>query len=64
MPYKDCATNPDPERGWSPNRAKGLGRSLIEALDGVAGYLRMEGEFWREFGEEDAFVLPRLPEGL
>ena len=45
--------NPDPERGWSPMRAKGLGRSLVKAL--------MEGEFWREFGEDDVFVLPRLP---
>ena len=58
MPYKDCATNPDPDVGFSPNRAKQLGRNLLEALDGVQPYLRAEGEFWCEFGAEDRYVVP------
>mmetsp|Transcript_1478 Transcript_1478/g.2623 ORF Transcript_1478/g.2623 Transcript_1478/m.2623 type:complete len:176 (-) Transcript_1478:143-670(-) len=58
MPFKDCATNPDPERGFSPDRAKNLGRNLVEALGDVYPYLRAEGEFWSAFGEEDAYVVP------
>ncbi|KAL3802227.1 hypothetical protein HJC23_001771 [Cyclotella cryptica] len=58
MPYKDCATNPDSEGGFGPLRAKRLGRSLVEALDGVAPFLRAEGEFWSVFSEEDRYVEP------
>ena len=58
MPYKDCETNPDPEKGFSPLRAKQLGRNLVEALDDVHPYLRAEGEFWSNFNDEDAYVAP------
>lgn len=58
MPYKDCETNPDPDKGFSPSRAKQLGRNLVEALVHVHPYLRAEGEFWSAFGEEDAYVEP------
>lgn len=61
MPYKDCATNPDPEYGFSPGRAKQLGRDLVEAINDVSPYLRVEGNFWNEFGEEGRFVVPRKP---
>ena len=58
MPYKDSATNPDPNVGFSPNRAKQLGRNLLEALDGVHPFLRAEGEFWTSFSEDDQYVVP------
>jgi len=58
MPFKDCATNPDPERGFSPDRAKNLGLNLVEALSDVYPYLRAEGEFWSAFSKEDAYVVP------
>ncbi|KAL3804518.1 hypothetical protein HJC23_002557 [Cyclotella cryptica] len=61
MPYKDCATNPDPDCGFSPQRAKKLGRDLVDALSGVSTFLRAEGEFWSEFSSEDSFVSPREP---
>ena len=40
MPYKDCKTNPDPERGWSPARCKALGASLLDAIAASRPYLR------------------------
>lgn len=58
MPFKDCISNSDPDRGWSPNRARMLGRSLIDALTHVYPYLRLEGEFWKELSAEDAYVVP------
>lgn len=58
MPYKDCETNPDPSVGWSPDRSKHLGSSLIEALDGMHGYLRAEGQFWTVFNDGDEYVEP------
>jgi murein tripeptide amidase MpaA len=58
MPFKDCLTNPDPERGWSPNRSRMLGRSLVDALAYIHPYLREEGEFWKTLPTEDAYVLP------
>lgn len=61
MPYKDCHTNPDPEYGFSPGRAKQLGRNLVEALEDVAPYLRAEDRFWSGFDEEDCFVVPKTP---
>ena len=33
MPFKDCETNPDPDKGFSPERAKSLGRNLVEVLN-------------------------------
>lgn len=32
MPFKDAQINPQPEWGWSPGRAKHLGRACMEAL--------------------------------
>ena len=59
MPFKDCATNPDPKYGWSPNRCRMLGASVLEPLLYIHPYLRAEGEFWKEFPEEDAYVRPQ-----
>lgn len=58
LPYKDCATNPDPERGFSIERCKKMGSNLVEALVDVHSYLRAEGEFWSGFSEEDQYVVP------
>jgi len=65
MPFKDCLSNPDPDRGWNPARSKMLGASVLEPLLYVGKYLRMEGEFWKDvakdegvFGEEDKYVRP------
>jgi murein tripeptide amidase MpaA len=58
MPFKDCLSNPDPEYGWSPNRSRILGASVVEALAYVQPYLRASGEFWTELPAEDAYVRP------
>lgn len=58
MPFKDCLTNPDPERGWNPNRSRLLGASVVEALIYVHPYLRDESEFWKSLPEDDAYVTP------
>ena len=58
MPYKDCETNSDPSVGWSPERSKQLGSSLVETLDSMQPYLRAEGEFWTEFSDDDHYVEP------
>ena len=58
MPFKDCMSNPDPERGWSPARAKQLGSSLLDALAYVHPYLRVDGEFWTNFLPDDEYIRP------
>jgi murein tripeptide amidase MpaA len=58
MPFKDCLSNPDPDFGWSPNRSRKLGASVLEALAYVQPYLRASGEFWTELPSEDAYVRP------
>jgi murein tripeptide amidase MpaA len=58
MPFKDCLTNPDPERGWNVNRSRMLGASVLEALVYVHPYLRDESEFWKSLPEDDAYVAP------
>ncbi|GKY96557.1 hypothetical protein MPSEU_000615300 [Mayamaea pseudoterrestris] len=58
MPFKDCLSNPDPERGWSPARAQALGASLLEPLLYVHPHLRADGEFWHTLPAEDAYVRP------
>ena len=58
MPYKDCETNPDPSVGWSPERSKNLGSSLIDVLENMYHCLSAEGEFWTEFNDEDQYVEP------
>jgi len=59
MPFKDCLSNPDPTRGWNPARSMMLGGSVIDALAYVHPYLRQEGEFWKTFGTEDAYIRPK-----
>lgn len=58
MPFKDCRSNPDPERGWSPQRAQKLGASLLEPLLYIHPFLRDETEFWNSLPEDDAYILP------
>ena len=62
MPFKDCASNSVPELGWSPDRAKELGKSVLEALLYVEPYLRTEEEFWKDGSEkwekQDKYVCP------
>lgn len=40
MPFKDNANDPDAEQGWSPDRAKHLGRTTLEAVLVCADTLR------------------------
>jgi murein tripeptide amidase MpaA len=54
MPFKDCRTNPEPERGWCPARCRKLGASLVQVLDYVKPHLR--GDSWKDLPEEDQFV--------
>jgi murein tripeptide amidase MpaA len=59
MPFKDCLTNPDPIRGWSPDRSMKLGESLLDALVYVQPYLRADGVGLETFpSEDDAYVHP------
>ena len=58
MPFKDCATNPNAEFGWSPNRARLLGASVLEPLLYIHPHLCADGEFWKDFPKEDAYVHP------
>jgi murein tripeptide amidase MpaA len=62
MPFKDCWSNPDPKRGWSPARSRALGASLCETLDYVQAYLRRDadedGSYWNNLSPKDAYVLP------
>jgi len=57
MPFKDCFSNPDPERGWSPARSRLLGANVLEALDYMQPYLRTkEPDFWNNLSAEDTFI--------
>lgn len=59
MPFKDCLTNPDPKRGWSPARSKQLGASILDPLLYVHPYLREESsDFWTELLPQDDYVCP------
>lgn len=58
MPFNDCFTNPDPERGWSPARAKQLGASILNPLAYVYPYLRDESDFWKNLPSEDDYIRP------
>lgn len=40
MPFKDTLENPDSVAGWSPERARHLGRSCLDALWTIVGDLR------------------------
>jgi murein tripeptide amidase MpaA len=56
MPFKDCMSNPDPDRGWSPARSQKLGASVLEPLEYIHPYLRAEGDWWTTLPAEDAYV--------
>jgi murein tripeptide amidase MpaA len=56
MPFKDCLSNSDPERGWTPARSRKLGSSVLEPMEYIHPYLRAEGEFWTQLPPEDAYV--------
>jgi murein tripeptide amidase MpaA len=58
MPFKDCWSNRDPERGWSPARSRELGASVLQPLMYIHPYLREEGESWKKLPPEDAYVRP------
>lgn len=58
MPFKDCWSNPNPERGWSPARAGKLGASALNALMYIHPYLRSNDDVWKELPEKDAYVTP------
>jgi len=40
MPFKDNADDPDPQFGWSPERAKSLGAASLEPMHHVMAHLR------------------------
>jgi len=56
MPFKDCLSNSDPVRGWSPDRSRKLGASVLAPLEYIHPYLRAEGEFWHQLRPDDAYV--------
>ena len=58
MPFKDCVSNPDPVRGWSPQRALQLGASLLDPFVYVHPYLRAERVGLDTFPSEDSYVRP------
>lgn len=58
MPFKDCESNVDPDRGWSAARSRALGASVLAPLLYVYPYLRDETEFWTTLPPEDAYVEP------
>ena len=39
MPFKDNANDPDPEKGWSPDRSKDLGASALDAVVACLAWL-------------------------
>jgi hypothetical protein len=58
MPFKDCLTNPDPDRGWSPNQAWMLGVSVVDPLLYIHPFLRDQGNFWMHLPADNAYVAP------
>lgn len=58
MPFKDCRTNRDPARGWTPFRSRRLGASVLEVIEYVLPYLRDDTDFWKtKLRTDDAFVV-------
>jgi len=58
QPFKDCKSNPDPDRGWNDRRAMLLGASLLDPLVYVQPFLRDEGSFWESMQDMDAYIRP------
>lgn len=40
QPFKDCACNPDPVVGWSPERAANLGKAMVNTIFELTPHLR------------------------
>jgi len=57
MPFKDCQSNPDPERGWSPERSRQLGAAVVQPLLYIHPYLRTCEPFWNDLPAEDGYVV-------
>jgi hypothetical protein len=53
QPFKDCATMPDPNYGWTGPRCSYLGASLIDVIVHCQPYLRVEGPFWEKLDPKD-----------
>lgn len=47
MPFSDTSHTPDLEFGWSPARAKKMGRDCLEAMLMIAPRLHLERKKWR-----------------
>ena len=58
MPYKDCVTCPDPERGYTGRRCAALGASILDAFMHVKDWLRTSEPFWETLQEDDQYVRP------
>ena len=58
QPFKDCLTMPDPPLGWTPQRCKDLGKSLVNVAAHLAPYLRSEEPFWEAMDARDAYKRP------
>jgi murein tripeptide amidase MpaA len=56
MPFKDCLSNSDPTRGWSPARARQLGASVVDALCYIHPHLH--ADTWIDLPPEDAYIRP------
>jgi murein tripeptide amidase MpaA len=54
MPFKEVWGRP----GWGPERARQLGRSVLDALCYIQPFLRDEGTFWEGLLKDDAYVEP------
>ncbi|GMI10676.1 hypothetical protein TrLO_g9011 [Triparma laevis f. longispina] len=59
MPYKDCYTCPDPERGFTGGRCARLGMNIVDAFMHVKDWLRSEEPFWENLGEDDQYIRPK-----
>ena len=59
MPYKDCVTCPDPERGYTGRRCKQLGASVVDAFMNVKDLVRSGEVFWESLQRGDEYVRPR-----
>lgn len=47
MPFNNTSHTPEPTIGWSPARAKQMGRDCLEAISMIAQRLILERTKWR-----------------
>jgi murein tripeptide amidase MpaA len=59
MPYKDCLTCSDPNRGYTGQRCARLGASIVDAFMHVREHLRSTEAFWERLGPDDQYVRPK-----